>query len=162
MVSPSGALRYMVPMTIVFIWIFGMNFMMWLVWEEKTGLLVGTSKCYSLVLGKSHNQSISTSMCEFNHWINNYQLCDIRLNNWSFTWSSGEPTQHSSLIDCFLLTNTCIAKLGTVKVQRLDLITSNHFPLSLVSGYLVWSRCPFHFENSWLLEQSFRLLIESW
>lgn len=96
---------------------FGMNFMMWPVWEEKTGLLVGTSKCYLLVLGKISYQSISTSTCEFNHWINNYQLRGISLNNGSFTWSSGGRTQYSSLIDCFLLKDTCIAKLGTVKVQ---------------------------------------------
>ncbi|XP_022158956.1 uncharacterized protein LOC111025405 [Momordica charantia] len=108
---------------------------------------------------KSNGRPLTKSMWLFNSFIEDSSLIDVPLTNGQHTWSRNTSF---SLIDCFLLTNGCIDKLGMPIAKRMTRTTSDHFPILLDFGQNNWGLTPFRFENMWLSHKTFKPFLETW
>lgn len=84
--------------------------------------------------------------------IDELELSDIFLSNGLFTWSNGRERPFLSLIDCFLVNIEWMEKFWYSRASILNRITSDHFPIMLVTDNFSWGPMPFCFENMRFLE----------
>ena len=90
-------------------------------------------------------------MSIFNKFIVLVNLSEIPLHNEQFTLSreSGSPSR--SLLDRFLINKDWDDLFENSRVSRKARIFSDHFPIFLEAGAILWGPNPFRFCNSWLL-----------
>lgn len=108
---------------------------------------------------KSNQKPPTKGMKNFNKFIESVELLDIPMQNGKYTWSSSRA---KTLIDRFLITDSCIQKFGNPIVNRLPSITSDHFPIKLTLGKERWGPTSFKFSKFWLSHKSFEHMLQNW
>lgn len=89
-------------------------------------------------------------MKKFNISIDNYDVLEILVSNGMFTWSRGGVSSHSLIGK--LISKEWDDIFDNTKVARQAQIFSDHFPLLLEAGVILWGPSPFRLFNSWLPE----------
>lgn len=83
------------------------------------------------------------------------------MSNAKYTWSDKREVPVFSKIDRFFVSGGWLDFFSNVAINRLQRITSDHFPIMLQSGNFSWGPSPFRFENVWLSHPDFQKLVES-
>lgn len=86
---------------------------------------------------------------------------EVPLSNGRFTWSRMGSDSTHSLLDRFFISKEWDIQFSNPRVVRGERVTSNHFPILIEAGGLIWCPNPFRFFNSWLKEKECLSLIET-
>uniref|UniRef100_A0A2N9EFL4 Reverse transcriptase domain-containing protein n=1 Tax=Fagus sylvatica TaxID=28930 RepID=A0A2N9EFL4_FAGSY len=142
-----------------------------LMWDELAGIrswwdvpwcLGGDFNVVRFPAERVGSTNFSTSMHEFSDFISSHGLIDIPLTGGNFTWSNNREISSMSRIDRFLYSADWAEGFIRIIQKRLDRLNSNHFPVALECGTIQRSRCPFRFENMWLMAEGFVDRVRAW
>lgn len=140
-------------------------------WEELAGLfgLCGHKWCIGgdfnvvrFVSEKSNGGRMTSSMKNFNDFIDDTNLRDPCLLNAAFTWSNFRETAVCRRLDRFLFSEAWEDSFPQVKQLALARVTSDHCPIQLDTSNLKWGPGPFRFENMWLEHPDFKKNFKLW
>ena len=105
---------------------------------------------------KSNGGRMTTSMRNFNDFIQDTELKDLELLNAQFTWSNFREDPVCRRLDRFLISVGCEEIFPEVRQMALARVTSDHCPIQLDTNKVKWGPSPFRFENMWLQHPDFR------
>ena len=103
-------------------------------------------------INSSHSVGNSTSISEFNTWISDMALEEIRSVGRNFTWYRPNGTVMSRL-DRFLLSDEWLSQWPDTTQFVLDRDFSDHCPILLRSRIIDWGPKPFKIMDWWLKDR---------
>lgn len=99
------------------------------------------------------------AMEEFDSFIINCNLIEIKLNNRHFTWSNNREISSMALLDRFFVSDEIEDKFPSCKVVGFPYIFSNHCPIVLFRSNTNFGNKIFRLGKMWLLENNFKDLV---
>jgi hypothetical protein len=141
-----------------------------LLWEELAGVMswwnlpwcIGGDFNVTRFPSERSGVACRLAMSDFSEFLHDQGLLDLPLAGGFFTWSISQDPPKWSRIDRFLISHEWEARFPGVSQKRLPRFCSDHFPLLLECVNGSRGKRPFRFENMWLKNEGFGVLVKQW
>jgi hypothetical protein len=97
----------------------------------------------------------------FNDWVNRWGLIELELRNRKYTWTNNQENVVIARLDRVFVSTELESVFPLARIKALDRTPSDHNPILIDLGdNLFYGKKRFRFEKWWLLETSFKSVVE--
>jgi exonuclease III/plasmid maintenance system killer protein len=97
----------------------------------------------------------------FNDWVSRWGLIEIELRNRKYTWTNNQENVVMARLDRVFVSTELESVFPLARIKALDKTPSDHNPILVDLGdNLFYGKKRFRFEKWWLLETSFKSVVE--
>ncbi|XP_026438254.1 uncharacterized protein LOC113336795 [Papaver somniferum] len=131
-------------------------------WPELPWCIGGDYNVIRVSSEKNTPSASDVNMRRFDSFLRRHELCDLPLNGGLFTWSNMQIPPILCRLDRFVVSGEWEDKFHLMAQCVLTRTVSDHSPLSLRSGGILFGPFPFKVEIFWLEHPSFKDLMFFW
>lgn len=131
-------------------------------WPDLPWCIGGDFNVFRVASEKNTPSDSDLNMRRFDCFLRRHELCDLPLNGGLFTWSNMQTSPVLCRLDRFVVSGEWEDKFPLMAQCVLTRTVSDHSPLSLRSGGIVFGPFPFKVEIFWFEHSCFKELMFFW